>query len=148
MEFLIFIIIVLLGLYFWKRAEKKHYVSLLEREEKYKNIIVLSDKDIKNEKNIQSEWVLITEGTVVAMDAFKKFTAGLINIVGGRVKAYESLVDRARKEAVLKVKQAADELWYNAVINLRIETSSISKSTKKTVWAVEAIAYATWIRMM
>jgi hypothetical protein len=33
------------------------------------------------------------------------------------------------------------------IVNLRLETSSISKSTKNTVWAVEAIAYATGIKV-
>jgi len=125
----------------------KHYASIEQREEKYKYITVISDKDLKCAKNNQSEWVLIIEGTVVALDAFKKFLAGLINIVWGRVRAYESLVDRARREAVLKVKQAAAQSGYNVIANLRIETSSISKSTKNTVWAVEAIAYATWVRV-
>jgi uncharacterized protein YbjQ (UPF0145 family) len=43
------------------------------------------------------------------------------------MKAYESLVDRARREAVLKVKQRAYDGGYNVIANLRLETSSISK---------------------
>ena len=147
MDFLIFIIILLLGLYFWKRAEKKHYASILEREEKYKHIPVLSDKDSQQMQGTQGEWVLCVGGTVVALDAFKKLMASFVNIFGGRMKAYESLVDRARREAVLKVKQKAVEAWYNCVVNLRIETSSISKNAKQTVGSVEAMAYATAIRV-
>lgn len=63
------------------------------------------------------------------------------------MKAYESLVDRARREAVLKVKQKAEESGYNCIVNLRIETSSISKNAKQTVGSVEAMAYATAIRL-
>ena len=147
MEFLILIIITLLGLFFWKRAESKHYASIQEREEKYKNIIVISDTDLKRAKNSQSEGVLFVEGTVVAIDAFKKLMASFINLFGWRMKAYESLVDRARREAVLKVKQRAAEAWCNVIANLRIETSSISKNAKQSVWAVEAIAYATGIKV-
>ena len=148
MDFIIFIIIILLGLYFWKRAEKKHYKSIQEREEKYKNIIMISDKDLKRAKNNQSEWMLLIEGTVVAMDAFKKLMASFVNLFGGRMKAYESLVDRARREAVLKVKQRAAESGCNVIANLRLETSSISKSAKKQVGAVEAIAYATGVKVV
>lgn len=148
MEFLIFLVVVFLGLFFGKRAEKKHYTSIQERELKYKKIIVLSDKDLKSVKNGIEEWALIHEGTVVALDAFKKLMASFVNLFWWRMKAYESLVDRARREAVLKVKQKAFDLWCNTIINLRIETSSISKSAKKSVWAVEAIAYATWIKVI
>jgi len=63
------------------------------------------------------------------------------------MKAYESLVDRARREAILKVKQKAEEAGYNCIVNLRIETSSISKNAKKSVGSVEALAYATAIRV-
>jgi len=147
MDFLIFIIIILLGLYFWKRAEKKHYASITEREEKYKNLVVLSDKDLKRAKNQQSEWILLVEGTVVSIDAFKKLMASFVNLFWGRMKAYESLVDRARREAVLKVKERASRSGCNVIANLRLETSSINKSTKKQVWSIEAIAYATGIKV-
>lgn len=147
MEFIIFIIITLFWLFFGKRVEKKHYISIQEREEKYKSIIVMSDKDLKRVKNNQSEWVLLIEGTVISIDAFKKLMAGFVNFFGWRMKAYESLVDRARREAVLKVKQRAYDGWYNVIANLRLETSSISKSTKNTVGAVEAIAYATGLKV-
>jgi len=148
MEFLIFIILIFLGLFFGRRAEKNHYASIEKREREYKNIIILSDTDLKNIKNEAQQWELIHEGTVVAIDAFKKLMASFVNLFWWRMKAYESLVDRARREAVLKVKHKAHSLWHNAVINLRIETSSISKSAKKTVWAVESIAYATWITLL
>lgn len=149
MEFIFFIIITLLGLFVGKHIEKKHYASILEREEKYKNIVILSDKDTRGMKNIQDDnQLLITETTVVSIDAFKKLMATLVNIFGGRVKAYESLVDRARREAVLKVKETAYENDYNALVNLRIETSSISKGSKNTVWSVEALAYGSGVKII
>lgn len=146
MEFLIFLLLVLLWLFFWRRAEKSHYQSIATREEKYKNILVISDTDLQNMTETHSEWSLIVGETVVALDAFKKFIASLINIFWGRVKSYESLVERARREAVLKVKQQAADAWYTIVVNLRIETSSISKSANNTIGAVEAIAYASGVR--
>lgn len=82
MDFLIFIIILLLGLYFGKRAEKKHYASIREREEKYKYIPVLSDKDTQQIQGTQGEGVLCTAGTVVALDSFKKLMAAFVNIFG------------------------------------------------------------------
>lgn len=149
MDFIIFVVIVLLGLFFGKYIEKKHYASIVEREEKYKNIVVLSDKDTRNMKNISEDnSLLITEGTVVSIDAFKKLMAAFVNIFGWRVKAYESLVDRARREAILKVKETAYENDYNALVNLRIETSSISKNAKQRVWAVEALAYASGVKII
>ena len=47
---------------------------------------------------------------MVSVDYFKRFLAGLRMIFGGRVSSYESLLDRARREALLRMRlQAA--LW-------------------------------------
>jgi len=134
-------------MFFWKRVEKKHYASIKEREEKYKNIVVLSDKDTKDMNIATDTTLLITEWTVVSIDYFKKLMASFVNIFGGRMKAYESLVDRARREAILKVKERAVLQNCNAIVNLRIETSSITKNAKQNVWSVEALAYASAIKM-
>ncbi len=147
MDFIIFVIIVLLGLFFGRRAEKKHYASIEKREEEYKNIAVLSDKDLQEVWEIEWDGVLLTGWTVVSIDAFKKLMAGFVNFFGWRMKSYESLVDRARREAVLKVKQQAVQEGYNTISNLRIETSSITKNARKTVGAVEAMAYASGVNI-
>lgn len=147
MEFIIFLILVACGLIFGKMAEKKHYKSILEREEKTKNIVVLSDKTLKWIKNTSWETILITAGTVIAIDYFKKLMSSFVNFFGGRMKSYEILLDRARREATIQVKEKAIANWYNCIANLRIETSSISKNAKQNVWAVEAMAYATAVKI-
>jgi uncharacterized protein YbjQ (UPF0145 family) len=76
---------------------------------------------------LREDQLLLSEGTVVSIDYFKKLMAWFVNIFGGRMKSYESLVDRARREAVLRVKEKAAADGYNCLANLRIETSSITK---------------------
>ena len=74
-------------------------------------------------------------------------SAGLRNFFGGRVSAYETLVDRARREATLRMKQQADAWGADTICNVRIETSSISKGAKGRVGAVEVYAYGTALRL-
>ena len=38
---------------------------------------------------------------------FKRFLANLRRLIGGRVKSYESILDRARREALLRMKTEA-----------------------------------------
>ena len=52
---------------------------------------------------------------------------------GGRVSAYETLVDRARREAILRMKEEAKGA--DIILNMRLETSSISKGREKTLLA-------------
>jgi uncharacterized protein YbjQ (UPF0145 family) len=80
---------------------------------------------------------------VISIDYFKRFLAGLRNIFGGEVSSYETILDRARREAILRMKEAAKEA--DIIINLRIETSTIAKSSKNQVGCSEVLAYGTAI---
>ena len=82
---------------------------------------------------------------VISIDYFKRILAGLRNIVGGEVKSYETLVDRARREATLRMKEMAWDA--DIILNLRIEISAIGNSAnnRKAIGSIEAIAYGTAI---
>lgn len=86
---------------------------------------------------------LVAGNVVVSIDYFKKISAGLRNILGGRVSAYESLVERARREAILRMKEEARDIGADAIFNVKLETSSITKGAKGQVGAVEVLAYGT-----
>ena len=90
--------------------------------------------------------MFVSGGVAIALDDFKNFLAAIVGILGGRVRSYESLIDRARREAVLRLKEKAYAEGYNALVNLRLETATIGGNTKKKgASAVEALAYATAI---
>jgi uncharacterized protein YbjQ (UPF0145 family) len=101
-----------------------------------------------NTEQVQESF-LVQGSAVISIDYFKRLLAVLRNIFGGRVKAYESLVDRARREATLRLKEQALARGADMVINLRLETSAIGNSAnrKKQVGSVEAIAYGTAITL-
>ena len=80
---------------------------------------------------------------VISVDYFKRFVAGLRNLVGGRITTYETLLDRARREAILRMKEQAHGLGGYIVFNVKLETASISKGRKNTVGSVEVLAYGT-----
>jgi len=67
----------------------------------------------------------------------------LRNFFGGRVSSYETLVERARREATLRMKQEAAEFGAQVVFNLKLETASVSQGRKGQVGAVEVYAYGT-----
>jgi len=81
--------------------------------------------------------------TIIHFPHFKKFIASLRYLVGGRVTSYESLIDRARREAVLRMKAEAKQAGARYVFNVKMETSSISKGKRDSVGSVEVLAYGT-----
>jgi len=141
-QLILFAVLVLLGYFFGRRAERKHLQSIREREEAFRQLPTIMLKKPLDPEAIEG-YKLVNGSAVIAIDYFKKFVASLVNLFGGNMISYESLVDRARREAILRMKESAGDA--SEIINVRIETSSISKSAQKSVGAVEVLAYGTAI---
>ena len=127
--------------------EKRHYKSIEGREAAHLNLPVLSMEESVDYEQEAASAVLVTGNVVVSIDYFKRILSGLQMFVGGKVTAYESLVDRARREAVLRMIESSGDC--DVIENVRVETSAIGQSAnrKKAVGSVEALAYGTAIKL-
>jgi uncharacterized protein YbjQ (UPF0145 family) len=72
---------------------------------------------------------LVTGITARTRGVGGRFVAGFQSIVGGEVSAFTSEIEKARVEAVERLKSKARGLGANAVIGLDLETSSILQGT-------------------
>jgi len=140
-QLLIFAILISLGYFFGRRAEKKHYRSIAEREAQWLSMPATSGKRVLRDGRKIDHCQLATGSVVISVDYFKRILAGLRNIFGGSVQSYETLLDRGRREAILRMKESCPGA--DQIINIRLETSSISKGRKKQVGSVEVLAYGT-----
>ena len=129
-------------------AEKRHYKSIIKREQELVKLMVVNAEGRFAEGAVRTSF-LVNGSTVVSNDYFKRLLAILRNIVGGRVKAYESLIDRSRREAILRMKEKARAEGAHMIVNLRLETSTIGRSANKKnrVGSIETLAYGTAVVM-
>jgi len=143
-DLIIPISLVLIGMFIGKKNELSHYSSIKMRENEFLSMPTVTARWYEEEK--AQEGMLVTGTVCISIDYFKKFIAGLINFFGGAIVSYESLVDRARREAILRMKESAR--GYDTIVNLRVETSTISgnANAKGFIGSVEAIAYGTAIK--
>jgi uncharacterized protein YbjQ (UPF0145 family) len=79
------------------------------------------------------------------VDAFKKFASGIHSFFGARLSAYESLVDRARREALLRMREKAHAAGATMIFGVRLETSPINDGDPRRSTGVEIMAYGTAI---
>ncbi len=145
-DLLLFLFLLTLGYASGTWVEKRHYRSIIMREQKLiKMAVITSEARFPDGKVKESG--LVVGSVVISIDYFKRLLAILRNLFGGRVKSYESLVDRARREAILRMKEAAQKQGASMIVNMRLETSTIGNSAngKRQVGSVEAIAYGTAI---
>lgn len=142
MELITFLVLLVLGYVTGRYAEHRHYKSILEREDDLRGIPAVATK-LAPWGDPVPETQMVAGNVVISVDYFKRFLATLRNLVGGRVKSYESLIDRARREAILRMKEEAQALGSHIIFNVKVETSSISKGKKNAVGSVEVLAYGT-----
>jgi uncharacterized protein YbjQ (UPF0145 family) len=144
---LLFTLGLLIVTYFIGAAlERNHFKDILRREETYRKIPVINFETIPDDWVVSSSH-LVTGSVVVSADYFKRFIAGLRALFGGRIKTYEPLLERARREAILRMIKDARSQGFDAVINVRIETSRLASARKKGhgTAGVEMLAYGTAI---
>jgi uncharacterized protein YbjQ (UPF0145 family) len=143
-DLILLLTLLALGYGFGSYAESRHYKSIIARENDLRHIPAVTSRfpPVNNSKDA----TLVSGSVVVSVDYFKRFIATLRNLVGGRVTSYESLVDRARREAVLRMKNEAALLNADIIFNVKLETSSIHKGKGNNIGSVEVLAYGTALK--
>lgn len=132
---------LILGYVFGRKNERNHYKSIHAREKKLSDLITTNTREPLAPHGPIARCELVTGSVVISVDFFKIIAATLRGLVGGSVASYETLVDRARREAVLRLKESC--LGANQIINLRIETVAITGRSPRSIGSVEVLAYGT-----
>lgn len=145
-DLIVVFILLILGYGFGRYAERRHYQSIIRREKDMRGMLTFSSKTPPQELRI-SNATLVGGNVVISVDYFKRFVSGLRGLIGGRMKTYETLLDRARREAILRMKSEAQEQGAGMIFNIKMETASISKGAKDTIGSVEVYAYGTAVTL-
>lgn len=88
-------------------------------------------------KTIVKHLGMVSGNTVRSKHVGRDLMAGLKNIFGGELRGYTELLTESREEAISRMKDQARAIGANAVINVRLSTSSV------TAGAAELFAYGT-----
>jgi uncharacterized protein YbjQ (UPF0145 family) len=136
--------LILLGLLAGRAAEHAHLRSIRRREAEYGDMLLTDVRWFPGGADPARRAELVTGDVVIATDYFKTLAAGLRKVVGGELRSYETLLTRARREAVLRLLEDARARGYNAVCNLRLDTVNVGGTDRRrSVPMVELIATGT-----
>ncbi len=133
-----FLVLFGIGYFIGTRVEKTHYRCLKVREDACLSLPAIPSKSLIDKDREVEKGELVFGSVVISADYFKLIVAGLRNILGGEVTAYETLVDRGRREAILRMKEKVPNA--DLILNMRIESCQIAPSG-----TVEILAYGTAI---
>ena len=142
-------LLLLVATYFTGTAiERRHFAKLRTRENASRRFLTVNFPYVPPDTEVAAT-DLVTGSVVISVDYFKRFLAGLRMFFGGRITSYEPLLDRARREALMRMKEDAFRRGFHAVTNVRVETSRIASSSgnNQGTSAVEILAYGTALKL-
>ena len=88
--------------------------------------------------------VLVTGSAVIANNYFVSFASAFKHIFGGELRGYTGMCSDARRLALVRMLQEAEQQGADGVCNVRFETATItSANNQKQSGGVELIAYGT-----
>ncbi len=136
------IILAFIGWSIGTTVERRHNRWLNEMEAR---LLTMPITDLKSPPtSIHASGAVMVAGSVVlSADHFRKLLATLRKLIGGEIAIYQRLLTRARREAVCRMMSEAHRVGAVAVINIRLETSTIGDPNGKKGAVAEVIAYGT-----
>ncbi len=137
------ILLLVLGFVAGKVAENNHYKSIRAREDKFRGVPAVSWRTLKDSRPV-NDAKLAQGSVVVSVDHYKRFLMVFRLIFGGEVRSYASLIDRGRREALLRMKESCPSA--DLYLNCRIETSTIYNGQGRSTGTVEVLAYGTAVK--
>ena len=130
-----------------KAIEHAHYQDLARRERRQRRLPALTTRRVPADWRVE-EAMLLSGSVVVSLDYWKRFAAAVRQLFGGNVRSFETLFERARREALLRLKEAAAARGCDAVIGVRLESAELANqwANGKGTAGVELIAVGTGLR--
>lgn len=128
--------------------ERLHLKELLLLESGSRELVALTIEDVPDDWHVQS-CDLVMGNVVISQDYFKRFAAAVKGIFGGNIWVFEPLLERARREALVRMKAQARELGHDAIINVRMETAPMAsmRGDGKGTAGVEILAFGTAVSL-
>ena len=137
-QIVIFLILFTIGWGFGRHIERKHLEELVQQEKMLAYITMDTNKFAQSSEL----GMLISSNVVISHDYFKYVIATIQNFFGGRLTSYESITERARREAIVRLKLKAQAMNAQHIMGVRLSTTELGMQGGM----VEVFAYATAVK--
>lgn len=107
---------------------RRHETDLAQRELAVAHIYVHNTGRLQDAVLGPHPPVMVTSEVTLGVDHFRGFLGQWKSLFGGQVRSYQMVLDRARREVVMRMLEQTHALGYNALANVRIDFADISGS--------------------
>ena len=139
-------VLIGLGFFVGRYRERSHRKSLRQREAR-PGPVLTNLRALPQGAAAAESWLCLGS-VVIASDYFKTFGATVKTLLGGRLRTLETLLERGRREAVLRVREEAGSRGADMVLNIRFETAIVMRGKNNRPYpAAEVLAYGTAVKL-
>ena len=103
--------------------------------------MIITNTEFVTGKEIKEILGLVKGNTIQAKSIGKDIKAGFRHIAGGEIKEYTEMLAESREVALKRMKDKAEKMNADAIINVRFMTSAIMGG------AAEILAYGTAVKL-
>ena len=126
--------------------ERAHLRRLERREAELASIEVNNLRQVRDPASAETARMVMGQ-VVIATDYFKSLATALRNLAGGEMHAAQRLMNRARREALVRLLEEARAFGAQEVWDVRFGFSNISQMRgKHGAMQVEVVAWGTAVR--
>jgi uncharacterized protein YbjQ (UPF0145 family) len=147
-ELVVTALLLLVGLVSGKTIEHLHDQDLKKRERRHRRLPALTTRRVPADWQVEDAH-LLTGSVVISLDYWKRFAASIRQFFGGNVRSFETLFLRSRREALVRLKEAAAAKGCDAVIGVRLESAELANqgANGKGTAGVELFVVGTGLRI-
>ena len=113
-----------------KIIENRHFKDLEAREAKIRKKVMVHNR-ISFIIPRPSRMTMVAGEVCIGADRFKTWLAGFRQLIGGRMGSLAPVVERARREALLRALESAYDQGYTEVGNIRYTTANLKWNAPK-----------------
>ncbi len=141
-----FLALLAVGFLAGRIAERRHVARLAAQERDMVSMLVTDLRSFPGAAGGRgaTDPILVIGEAVVATDYFKSFAARLRKILGGELRSYQTLMERARRQAMVNMLRGARDAGYDAVCNVRMETADIGGAGMESRRGMTTVAMLAW----
>lgn len=103
--------------------------------------MILTTLDTVPGRVIAAHYGVVSGSTVRSKHIGRDLIAGIKSLFGGELRGYTELLEEAREEAIRRMVASARKSDANAILNIRLATSSVANG------AAELFAYGTAVKL-
>ncbi|MBM3412301.1 MAG: heavy metal-binding domain-containing protein [Bacteroidetes bacterium] len=90
--------------------------------------MILTTTAVIEGRPVQEYLGVINAQSIIGANMFKDIFAGLRDLIGGRSKTYERVIEEAKEDAMRELTQKAQSLGANAVVGIDLDFETVGAS--------------------